>query len=122
MRLIAILLLLPTLVFGAEVEIDFAWDANVEPDLYGYNLWVSDFSGGGYGLARAFDVTTSGTATVDMNAGETRYFVLTAINEAGLESGYSNEVSFFLPIPEPHQPPANPGGLRVGAHRVLSAQ
>jgi hypothetical protein len=77
-------------------DVTLAWDPNVAPGLAGYNVY--------YGTAsRAYSerISVSSTATsatvTNLQAGQTYYFAVTAINFAGLESGYSAEVFYTTP-------------------------
>jgi hypothetical protein len=56
----------------------------------GYNVYGSPVSGGGYVKLNAGTIADATLATA-VPAG-TRYFVVTALDPAGNESGYSNEV------------------------------
>jgi len=70
-----------------------SWDANSEPDLQGYKLYLATISGG-YGAPIAtlpMDVT-SYTVT-GLEPGSTYFFVVTAYNSDGVESSFSNEVN-----------------------------
>ena len=83
------------------MDITLAWDANTEPNLAGYKVYYcSDGSGEPYGGIGA----TEGDSPIDVGNvtefilhglldGEVHFFALTAYNDEGLESGYSNEVS-----------------------------
>ncbi|HDH13071.1 MAG TPA: hypothetical protein ENG83_12880 [Nitrospirae bacterium] len=72
-------------------ELLLTWDSNYETDLAGYNVYKGT-SSGSYSL-----VATLGAYEwyVDQNvsAGQTYYYVVTAEDYGGNESGYSNEVS-----------------------------
>jgi hypothetical protein len=63
----------------------------------GYNLYVSQNSGGPYTLVNGGLI--SGTSYTDTSAssGQTLYFVATAVNSANQESGYSAETSAVMP-------------------------
>lgn len=91
-----LLLAAPAFAQTVEVDITFGWDAVVHPELAGYNLYVSQTSGNGYILQDTFAQVIEGTTTIEMNLGDVRYFVLTAFTPTK-ESGFSNEVAFFLP-------------------------
>jgi hypothetical protein len=84
-------------------SVTLAWDPNSEPDLAGYRLY--------YGTAsRSYDRTievADGTSVpvADLDAGTTYYFAVTAYNTAGLESDFSNEVSYTTLEPTTNQPP-----------------
>ncbi|MBN2419313.1 MAG: hypothetical protein JXL81_08010, partial [Deltaproteobacteria bacterium] len=83
------------LVFSASAnarEVTLQWDPNSEPDLSHYVVYWGESSGvytsdsGDIGL-----VTTYSCILPD--DGQTYYFAVTAVDEAGLESDYSNEVN-----------------------------
>ena len=72
-------------------EVVLAWDPNPEPDIAGYIIY--------YGVkSRKYDKkvdvgnVTSGSVNLEEKA--TYYFAATAYNTSGLESDFSNEVSF----------------------------
>lgn len=70
-----------------------SWDANSEPDLQGYKIYLATTSGG-YGASIAtlpMDIT-SYTVT-GLETGTTYFFSVTAYNSSGAESSFSNEVS-----------------------------
>ena len=97
--------------YGADVTLQ--WDANVESDLLGYNIYYKAGSSGppynGSGAlegespieVNADDVTignVSEFALTGLDNTQTYYFAVTAYNEGGFESGYSNEICFnYLP-------------------------
>lgn len=91
-------------------EADLSWDANVESDLAGYKVYYKTGSSGA-----PYDGTGAleGNSPVDIGAraavsGSVTYtltgltdgvqycFVVTAYDDGGLESGYSNEVCFVV--------------------------
>jgi hypothetical protein len=67
------------------------WDANVETDLAGYNVYMGTQSGV-YGAPISIGNTTSYTVG-NLTGGRTYYFSLTAVDGAGNESERSAEVS-----------------------------
>lgn len=92
-------LLIATPAFCATVTLKFEWDANTEADLAGYRLYTSTIQGvyvKGQYIEQVGKVTTT-QDTIDIEAGEIVYYVLTAFDTEGKESAFSNEVSFFLP-------------------------
>jgi len=76
-------------------QITLVWDPNTEPDLEGYKCY--------YGLvSRDYEHTVVvGNETIctvtDLKPGETYCFAVTAYNTAGLESDYSEEVTYTVP-------------------------
>ena len=94
------------------LDVTLAWDANTEPDLAGYGIYYDTDTGDPYYGTGASD----GDSPVDISLDQdedpdpnvvqftlydlpegTYFFAVTAINTAGLESGYSNEVSYNAP-------------------------
>ena len=71
---------------------NLAWDANTEADLAGYKLYRSTVSGGPYTIAKT--ILAPATTTSDITGVDgTYYWVLTAYDGSGNESGYSNQVT-----------------------------
>lgn len=77
---------------AAAREVTLTWEANSEPDLSHYIVYWGNSSGnytknsGNIGLANEY--------TTDIpDDGRKYYFAVTAVDEAGLESDFSNEVS-----------------------------
>ena len=93
-------------------EVRFEWDDNSEPDLAGYRLYRSDASGQYvYGAANAIAEIPAGTETygpIVLPIG-THYFVLTAYDTEGFESGPSNEATAIVV----NTPPSAPTGCSV---------
>lgn len=79
-----------------KASVTLAWDANIEPDLAGYKMH--------HGLesrkyTTRIDVGNVTTSVVNkLEEGVTYYFAVTAYNTSGLESDYSNEVSYTTPF------------------------
>lgn len=79
-------------------EVGFAWYANTEADLAGYYLYWSDTTGGHvFGKDNAVATIPKGTETVRVQGHEAGYWVLTAYDKNGFESGPSNELETFAP-------------------------
>jgi len=72
------------------------WDQNTESDLGGYQIYRG-VSSGNYTKVVDVGLINEGEI-VDLTAGITHYFVVTAYDRSGNESDFSNEVSLFLPI------------------------
>lgn len=86
-------------------EVSLTWDPPDAATPTGYKIYWGEASGA---YTANLDVEAATTATVpDLANGKTYFFAATAYYEDGSESGYSNEVSKFLPELLP------PGGLRV---------
>lgn len=80
---------------GASHTVTLTWNSSV--GAIGYNLYVSETSGGPYTPVNAGLI--SGTSYIDASApsGQTLYFVATSINAANQESAYSAETSATIP-------------------------
>jgi len=116
---LAILLIAVSTAQAAQVTL--AWDPNTEKDLAGYRIYMSGTSAR-YDKAaqKAADIpagTEQVTIDVQPEDGRTVYFVATAYDQAGNESGFSNEISWTVPD---HQAPAEPSMLKI-LERIASA-
>lgn len=116
-------LLLSTAAFAATERINFGWDANTEADLAGYRLYMSSTSGQYTYVGKNASLTPTNppasyvksvakpavamSADVTGQDGQRIYFVLTAFDTAGNESGASNEVTYVFT----DSPPAAPKGF-----------
>jgi hypothetical protein len=90
------------------VNLTFEWDPNQEADLAGYRLYMSSTSGQYVSHIQQVGKVTTTVEQVDIDPGEILYFVLTAFDLDNNESGYSNEVSFFLDDTSPGVAPSAP--------------
>ena len=111
-----LVLLIAFLAFNLEVraatyQITFEWNHSTSADRAGYRLYMSAASGQySYGAANAlasYGLVETGQASVVLNEGERRYFVMTCFDAAGNESGPSNEVGWTAPDVTPPDPPGN---------------
>src|SRR5690348_5789197 len=86
-------------------QVTLAWDSVSNPLLAGYKVH--------YGLALGDYTATAdaGTGTTyqvqNLTEGATYHFVVTAYDQTGAESGYSNDVSAFIPVVAPSGPVAS---------------
>ena len=102
---IAVMLLVALHLGRANQSVNLAWDANPEPDLAKYKVYWGLESGA---PTESLDVGKVTAATVrHLDDGATYFFTVTAINEAGEESGPSNEVSHTTPSPPAKAPYAH---------------
>jgi hypothetical protein len=103
----------------AAADVTVLWDSNVEPDLAGYQIGYGVAPGQYTGLVDAGNRTSYSFA--GLQAGNTYYFAVRAYNTGGLVSGFSAEVSAFIPAVAPLQltnlvvnyPSPMPTGTRV---------
>lgn len=81
-----------------QYTVALSWTASTSA-VSGYNVYRGTVSGGPYTkIDASMDTTTSYTDN-SVQSGETYYYVTTAVDSAGMESGYSNQVSAQIPSP-----------------------
>jgi hypothetical protein len=74
-------------------SVSLVWDENTEPDLAGYKIYYG-LSSGDYD--NSVDVGNQTTCTLTNLEGDTTYYIAaTAYNTQGMESDFSNEVTFI---------------------------
>ena len=83
---------LPFVANSKPTDIRLAWDFNSEPDLAGYKLYLGNSS---RNYTQVIDLGMTNQYTIrDLIDGTVYFFALTAYNQKGLESGFSNEVQY----------------------------
>jgi hypothetical protein len=65
----------------------------------GYNVYSSSVSGGPYSLINSSLIGPTNYIDATVAAGQTYFYVVTAVNTAGVESDYSNESTIVVPSP-----------------------
>ena len=71
------------------------------PQTIKYNLFRSNTSGGPYTLLGSVNPPLTSYSDTAVSAGQTYYYVATAVNDSGVNSDYSNEVSMNLGVLTP---------------------
>ena len=102
-------LFLLVLTTGAATNsVTLAWNASTDPVVAGYNVYYGGVSGAYTNHVDAGNTTN--VTVVGLQPNVTYYFVATAYASWGMESPFSNEISYrLLPVSSP--PP--PGAMRV---------
>ena len=105
------IIILCVCVFGAEKTLHFTWEQTITTDFAGWKLYKSETAGGPYDYFTTIDYvepqteyTTTQVVTVPDGQTTTLYFVLTAFDDQGNESGYSGEASITLDFEAPPVP------------------
>jgi hypothetical protein len=94
-------------------SVSLAWDPNSESDLGGYKIHYGKASGAYTATVDVGKVTS--TSISNLTDGQTYYFAASAYNTAGASSGYSNEVSHQVPVPNTSPTsPSVPAGTSSG--------
>jgi hypothetical protein len=121
---------------AAAAQVTLAWDANSDQTVTGYRVYYRTGAAGppydGAGLIEgdspvdvplsALEDSQNPMFTLSGLSSGTYYFVCTAYDAYGNESGYSNEVSFDVTAATDEDPPAAPSGIEamtLDANRVL---
>ena len=73
--------------------INLNWSQGISPGIVSYKIYRSDSSGGGFSEIASVSTGAKSYSDTDVEIGTTYYYVVTAINSDGGESGYSNEVN-----------------------------
>jgi fibronectin type 3 domain-containing protein len=97
---------------AGDATVSLDWNDNGEGDLDGYNVYRSTTPGGGYSQLNGSLLSSSDYTDNSVSNGTTYYYVVTAVDTASNESGYSNEDSA---TPADATPPAAPTGLAATA-------
>jgi len=104
------LIALATVVFAVDGKMGLNWTANSEPDLDHYNVYRSLIAGGPYTKTNIDPILNPNYLDIGLPDSTTYYYVVTAVDVAGNESGYSEEASATIPD---LTPPAPPVGLTI---------
>jgi hypothetical protein len=80
-------------------SVSLTWAASTSSGVIGYNIYRSQTNGGPYTLLNS--ALISGTVYTDtvVVAGQTYYYVATAVGQGNAESVYSNQASATVPTP-----------------------
>ncbi|MFY9561026.1 MAG: choice-of-anchor D domain-containing protein [Terriglobales bacterium] len=80
-------------------RVDLTWDPSQSLGVIGYNVYRGDQAGGPYSrINNSLDASTSYTDDA-VSAGATYFYVVTAMDDNGLESGYSGHIKAKIPAP-----------------------
>jgi hypothetical protein len=80
-------------------SVALGWNTSSSSGVVGYNIYRGSVSGGPYTrINSALDTTPYDTDST-VQGGKTYYYVVTAVDSAGAESGYSNPAQAVIPSP-----------------------
>ncbi len=85
-------------------SVTLMWDPSPDSEVVGYYVYRSTTSGSGFARINATPVATTQLTDTGIQAGATYYYVCTAVTSQGLESVYSNQVSYSSAV-APNQSP-----------------
>ncbi len=78
-------------------SVDLSWTASTSTNVVSYNVYRTAAAGGTYSKIATSASTSYTDSTVA--SGFTYYYVTTAVDNSGLESGYSNQATAIIPTP-----------------------
>lgn len=80
-------------------SVTLSWVASTSLNVVGYNIYRGTTRGGPYSLLTTTRVTGTTYRDTAVQAGQTLYYVATAVDSNSLESVYSNEATALVPTP-----------------------
>ena len=80
-------------------SVTLTWTASTSPGITGRNVFRSQTSGGPYTQLNSSPISVTSYVDSSVAAGQTYYYVVTAIGPGGTQSAYSNETSAAVPTP-----------------------
>jgi hypothetical protein len=93
---LALCLLLLCVAAGDAAQVTVGWDPNTEPDIAGYKVYYGTVSRNYSLYIDAANLTSS--AIPNLQPGQTYYIAVSAYTTARVESDYSNEVTYRVPL------------------------
>ena len=85
-------------VAASQHHANLSWQASAS-SVAGYNVYRGTKSGGPYSKINSSINASTSFSDGSVLAGQTYYYVVTAVNSQGTESGYSAEVKVVIPSP-----------------------
>jgi len=79
-------------------SVTLSWQPSMST-VSGYNVYRTGTSGGPYARLNSALDATDNYVDLTIQSGHTYYYVVTSVDSAGLESGYSNQVTAVIPSP-----------------------
>lgn len=79
-------------------SVSLSWAASTTTGVVGYNVYRGSASGGPYAQVNSNNTGLTYTDS-GINAGQTYYYVVTAVDSTGTESTYSNQAQAVVPSP-----------------------
>lgn len=86
-----------TVAQGTAYSVSLTWTASPSSGVAGYNVYRSTVSGNSYAKINTSEVAGLGYVDGTVLDGDTYFYVLTAVDGSGNESGYSIQVQMVIP-------------------------
>jgi hypothetical protein len=79
--------------------VDLSWNASTSTSITGYNVYRGGAATGPFSKINPALNTSMNFSDSTVQSGQTYYYVTTAVDSAGIESSYSNQVQAVVPFP-----------------------
>jgi Abnormal spindle-like microcephaly-assoc'd, ASPM-SPD-2-Hydin len=79
--------------------VDLSWNASTSTSVMGYNVYRGGAATGPFSKINPSLNTSMNYSDSTVQSGQTYYYVTTAVDSAGMESSYSNQVQAVVPFP-----------------------
>ena len=86
-------------VAATQHSVALSWDASSGSGVVGYNVYRGGVAGGPYSKINSALEASAAYTDNSVAAGKTYYYVTTAVDGSGNESGYSNQAQAVIPTP-----------------------
>ncbi|MGH9400513.1 MAG: choice-of-anchor D domain-containing protein [Terriglobia bacterium] len=80
-------------------SVTLTWGASTSSNITGYNVYRGTVAGGSYTKLNSSPKTGTAYTDTTVDAGQTYYYVTTAVDSQGIESGDSNQATATIPSP-----------------------
>jgi hypothetical protein len=80
-------------------SVTLTWTASTSPNLVGYNIYRSGTSGGPYTKINSAPIAAISFVDTGIQAGQPYDYVVTAVDNSGNESAFSNQAEATVPSP-----------------------
>ena len=99
-------------------SIKLAWDPSADSSVAGYNIYRSQQSGSypSTPLNGSAVIPTTAFSDSSVQSGGTYFYVVTAVNTSGVQSGYSNEIQATAPVLTTNKAPV----VNAGADQTIT--
>jgi hypothetical protein len=88
-----------TCITGTPHSVTLTWTASTSPNVIGYNVYRGSTSNGPYTKVNSLPVAGTTHTDYAVQAGQTYYYMATAVDDGGNESAYSNQAKAVIPSP-----------------------
>ena len=80
-------------------SVSLSWTASVSSNVSGYNMYRGTTAGGPFTKVNSTLIIATSYQDTTVQAGQTYYYVATAVDSSAIESAYSNQAPAVIPSP-----------------------